>query len=92
MAMQKALFLLSPDNGDFEVRDRNIQEPAGGGILVKIHATALNPIDWKIPAFKLKEPPFPTEADYPCIFGKDPAGTVEELGEDVDGFVKGNRV
>ena len=89
---QKALFLLKPDNGDWKVLERDIQKPARDEILVKIHATALNPIDWRIRAFNIQRPPFPTEAEYPYILGFDSAGTVEEVGEDVTGFVKGDRV
>ena len=60
---------------------------AGSGeILVKIHATALNPVDWKIQVYN-----FFIE-QYPAILGTDSAGTVEELGEGVTGFAKGDKV
>ncbi|EJD07034.1 GroES-like protein, partial [Fomitiporia mediterranea MF3/22] len=54
--------------------------------LEKIHATALNPADWKRREFNFFVPA------YPVIFGTDSAGTVEEVGEDVQGFAKGDRV
>lgn len=89
---QKALFLTTPNNGDWKVLDRDIQKPAGDEVLVKVHAAALNPIDWRIRAFNINQPPFPTEADYPHVLGFDSAGTVEEVGENVKGLVKGDRV
>ena len=92
MTSQKALFLLTPSNGDWQVLDRDIQKPARGEILVKVHATALNPIDWRIRVFNIQHPPFPSDADYPYVLGFDSAGTVEEVGENVVGFVKGDRV
>ena len=86
MAEQKALFLETPGNGAWKVRSRNIQKPGPGEILVKIHATALNPVDWKIRAYN-----FFIET-YPAVLGSDSAGTVEELGEGVTGFAKGDKV
>ena len=55
-------------------------------LLVKIHATALNPVDWKIREYAY----FITE--YPAVLGTDSAGTVEEVGEGVTGFAKGDKV
>ena len=52
----------------------------------KIHSTALNPVDWKLRAY----PSFITE--YPTILGIDAAGVVEEVGEGVTNFVKGDKV
>ena len=85
MAEQKALFLETPV-GEFRVRTTPIQKPGPGELLVKIHATALNPVDWKIRDhnYFVKE--------YPAILGTDSAGTVEEVGEGVQGFAKGDRV
>ncbi|KAL5486256.1 hypothetical protein ACEPAI_7302 [Sanghuangporus weigelae] len=85
MAEQKALFLEAPV-GEFRVRSKEIQKPSPGELLVKIHATALNPVDWKIRDFNY----FVTE--YPAVLGSDSAGIVQEVGEGVEGFVKGDRV
>ncbi len=83
---QKALYLDSA-GGEFVVKTKEIQKPGPGEVLVKILATALNPADWKIQKFK---PPFITE--YPVVLGADAAGIVEEVGEGVTTFVKGDRV
>ncbi|KAL5525577.1 hypothetical protein ACEPAG_6913 [Sanghuangporus baumii] len=85
MAEQKALFLEAPV-GEFRVRSKEIQKPGPGELLVKIHATALNPVDWKIRDFNI------IVNEYPAVLGVDSAGIVQEVGEGVEGFVKGDRV
>lgn len=85
MAEQKALFLES-QGGEWKVGSRDVQKPKAGEILVKIHATALNPVDWKIRAHGW------IISSYPAVLGTDSAGTIEEVGEGVSGFAKGDRV
>ena len=85
MVEQKALFLETP-KGEFRVGQTSIPKPGPGELLVKIHATALNPADWKRHEFNVFVP------SYPAIFGIDAAGTVEALGDGVQGFEKGDRV
>ncbi|KLO10292.1 GroES-like protein [Schizopora paradoxa] len=87
MAQQKALFLES-FGGEFAVRSTEIYKPGKGEILVKVLATALNPVDWKIQVFKM----FVKEENYPAILGSDSAGIVEALGEGVASFSVGDRV
>ncbi|KLO11437.1 GroES-like protein [Schizopora paradoxa] len=86
MVQQKALFLESL-GGEFAVRSTEIYKPGKGEILVKVLAAALNPVDWKVPVYKL-----PYVQDYPAILGSDTAGTVEALGEGVTSFSIGDRV
>jgi len=83
---QKALFL-TKNAGEFIVRDTEIYKPGHGQLLVKIHATSLNPVDWKIQ--RLLGEHIKT---YPTILGSDIAGIVEEVGEGVKDFKKGDRV
>ena len=90
MATQKALFLETPVNGEFKVRERDIPKPGPSEVLVKVHAASLNPVDWFIHKVAPKQPPFPQ--DYPIIIGFDSVGTIEELGEGVTGFEKRDRV
>ncbi|KAG2366499.1 GroES-like protein [Suillus spraguei] len=82
---QKALFL-SEKLGNFELGSRSIPSPGAGQLLVKIQSVALNPVDYKIRDYGV----FVTH--YPAILGADIAGTVEELGEGVNSFRKGDRV
>lgn len=84
---QKALFLESAPNGPWKIGTRAIRKPATGELLVKIYATALNPLDWKTRAYNLS---YVTE--WPAVLGSDAAGVVEELGEGVTGFEKGDKV
>jgi NADPH:quinone reductase-like Zn-dependent oxidoreductase len=84
-AQQKALFL-SKKQGDFEIGSRNIPSPGTGQLLVKVQSAALNPVDYKIKDTGV----FITH--YPAVLGTDIAGIVEELGEGVENFRKGDRV
>ncbi|THH08859.1 hypothetical protein EW145_g2417 [Phellinidium pouzarii] len=86
MVQQKALFLETPVNGEWVVRTRDVPKPGPGELLVKIRAAALNPVEWKIRAFDFRV------EKYPAILGSDSAGTVEEVGQGVQGFTKGDRV
>jgi len=54
--------------------------------LVKIEATALNPVDWKVQ----KSGVFVEE--WPCVLGEDSAGTVAAVGKGVAGFAVGDKV
>jgi NADPH:quinone reductase-like Zn-dependent oxidoreductase len=58
-------------------------------VLVKMHATSINPIDWKLRsgAAKSRMP-----LTLPAILGRDLSGEVEEAGRGVTGFPKGMRV
>jgi NADPH:quinone reductase-like Zn-dependent oxidoreductase len=80
-----ALFIDSK-SGPFTLRRNETPTPGAGQLLVKIEASGLNPVDWKIQKYGayVKE--------YPVILGTDIAGIVEEIGEGVVGFDKGDRV
>lgn len=82
---QKAL-VLPAKCADYVIRSIPVSRPSPGQLLVKIHAAALNPIDWKIQ----KRGAYITE--YPVILGSDIAGTVEALSMGVEGFSIGDRV
>lgn len=72
-------------------REMNVEEietpaPEAGEVLVKVHASGLNPVDYKTgtngnPAWT-----------YPHILGLDVAGTIEALGEGVTHWSIGDRV
>ncbi|WP_017186128.1 NADP-dependent oxidoreductase [Alkalibacillus haloalkaliphilus] len=63
--------------------------PGDGQVLVKQHATSINPIDWKLREGYLKEM---VPMEFPLILGWDSAGVVEEVGEGVTDFKVGDRV
>ena len=85
MSTQKALYLVEA-KGALAVRQREIPTPGEGEVLVEIHATALNPIDWKIQAFDV------IITEYPTILGLDAAGIVKAIGASVTNLAVGDRV
>ncbi|KAJ6579224.1 chaperonin 10-like protein [Mycena vulgaris] len=85
MSQQKAL-LIKEEKAAFIVGTLPIPKPGPGDILIRIKATALNPGDWK-----QKKYGFLIDK-YPAVLGSDLAGDVEELGEGVEGFSKGDKV
>ncbi|KAF8575474.1 GroES-like protein [Ramaria rubella] len=85
MPQQKVHFLQAKQ-GAFEVASSTIPQPGSDDVLVKILATALNPVDWKIQKYGI------FVDKYPAILGTDSAGTVEQVGENVKTFKKGDRV
>ncbi|KAF9074243.1 medium-chain dehydrogenase/reductase like protein [Rhodocollybia butyracea] len=85
MAEQKVLFLDKP-KGSFVVASAPILKPGPGQISIKLKASALNPVDWKIQDYDF------FIQNYPAILGTDLAGDVEEVGDGVEGFSKGDKV
>jgi NADPH:quinone reductase-like Zn-dependent oxidoreductase len=84
--MQQALSLVDKQ-GKLTLESRDIPKPSPGELLVKVKAAALNPVDWKI-----QHAHFPINIPLPLILGTDIAGEVEEVGEGVTRFSKGDRV
>lgn len=77
--------------GKEQLKEMEIQKPIPGvkQVIVKLYATSINPIDWKLREGYLKEMmPF----DFPIILGWDAAGVVDEVGEHVIDFNVGDRV
>lgn len=58
-------------------------------VLVKVKATSINPVDWKIREGYLREM-IPYE--FPLILGWDAAGVIAEVGEQVKGWQVGDEV
>ena len=70
----------------FELTTIDVPKPEEGEVLVRVEATALNPVDWKIQELGL------FIKTYPAILGLEGAGTVEAVGEGVTDFKQGDRV
>lgn len=62
--------------------------PAAGQVLVRIHASGVNPLDLKIAAGKAEHARMP----LPAVLGIDMAGIVEAVGPGVDGLAPGDAV
>ncbi len=71
---------------NLKLEDADDPKPGPGEILIRVSATSVNPIDYKMRAGKA----FPVT--FPAILGYDVAGIVRELGEGVTGFTIGDRV
>ena len=63
--------------------------PAAGEILIRVAASSVNPVDYKMRTGEAKER-FPVE--FPGILGRDMSGIVRALGEGATGFAPGDRV
>lgn len=68
------------------VSDRSLAPLESGEVAIKITATAINPVDWKMRDHKA------FINSYPAILGSDAAGTIAAIGPDVSGFSIGDRV
>jgi len=76
-----------PDKLKYEV----VPDPVAGRgeVLIRVAATSVNPIDYKIRSGEAKQL-FPLE--LPAIIGRDLSGIVREVGERVSGFAPGDKV
>lgn len=63
--------------------------PAPDEVLIKVYASGVNPVDWKIRA-GLAQKKFPVH--LPLIPGWDVSGEIEEVGRNILNFKKGNEV
>ena len=64
-------------------------KPQAAEVLVKVEATSVNPVDWKIRRGDMKDRmPLP----LPAILGRDVAGTVVSVGPGTQGWKQGDRV
>jgi NADPH:quinone reductase-like Zn-dependent oxidoreductase len=63
--------------------------PSEGQVLVRVAATSVNPIDYKMRSGAAKDR-FPLE--FPAILGRDVSGIVRDLGPGVSGFKLGDKV
>src|SRR5262250_1759853 len=80
----KALLVDQP-NGPFRLIDVPRPAPRPGEVLVRIHASGVNPLDTKIRAGIAAHARHP----LPAILGIDLAGVVEQLGDGVATFRPG---
>jgi NADPH:quinone reductase-like Zn-dependent oxidoreductase len=58
-------------------------------VLVKIYASGVNPVDWKI---REGRRPGSEKRTFPIILGWDMSGVIEKIGDDVHGFNLGDEV
>ncbi len=69
----------------------NLTDPAPGKneVLISVAATSVNPVDWKVREGRLK---MFSGKKFPLVIGTELSGEIIELGKNVKGFRKGDRV
>jgi NADPH:quinone reductase-like Zn-dependent oxidoreductase len=77
--------------GPSNLKYEDVDDPVAGEgqVLVRVTASSVNPIDYKIRSGAMKEY-MPME--LPAILGRDISGIVREVGAGVTGFARGDRV
>lgn len=86
----KAHLLTAYGTDALVLSDDAIDLPASPGqVKIRVEAIGINPLDWKISNGYLTEM---IPLQLPAVIGSDVAGTVIDVGPDVDGFAIGDRV
>src|SRR3954451_7277434 len=85
----KAVALAAPDT-PLTLTELPTPTPAPNEVLVRVHASSVNPVDSGIAAGMLAQ--MGVEYEYPVILGRDYAGVVEQVGADVSRYAAGDEV
>jgi NADPH2:quinone reductase len=84
----KAMLLKAFGGPDaFELHDVPKPLPQAGQVLVRVHATSINPLDYQI-----RRGDYPDLVSLPSITGHDVSGVVEAVGPGVTAFTPGDEV
>ena len=81
-------YVVEHPEAPFRQRDIPRPTPSAGQVLVRIHASGVNPLDIKIRAGKAPH----AQQPLPAVLGMDMAGIVEELGPGVTSLHPGDEV
>ncbi len=71
----------------FQLVDQPVPDIGPGQVLVRVAATSVNPVDWKIRKLGPSLGP-----DLPAVLHGDVAGVVEAIGADIRDFAVGDEV
>jgi NADPH:quinone reductase-like Zn-dependent oxidoreductase len=72
-----------------DLHDLPVPEPGSGEVLIRVHAASVNGFDVAVASGMLKGM---MDHRFPAVLGKDYAGTVEAVGEDVTRVTAGDEV
>ncbi len=86
-AMQAMVLKSFGGPASFELRDVPKPVPQAGQVLVRVHATSINPLDYQV-----RRGDYPDLVPLPAITGHDVSGVVEAVGPGVTTFVPGDEV
>jgi NADPH:quinone reductase-like Zn-dependent oxidoreductase len=73
----------------FQMQTVDTPKPGAGQLLIKVHAAAVNPVDWKRKPAPIN---LPSGSVLPAIPGYDAAGVVDSVGSGVTAFKVGDAV
>lgn len=71
------------------IEDVPVPQPGPNGVLVRVHAGSVNPVDWKLRQGSLRAL---GALRFPVIWGCDCSGVVEQVGQSVTMFKPGDAV
>lgn len=71
----------------FEIKDVSVPSVGAREVRVRVHATAINPLDYQI-----RRGDYVDYVPLPAITGHDISGVIEEIGSDVSEFAVGDEV
>ncbi|WP_201296946.1 alcohol dehydrogenase catalytic domain-containing protein [Billgrantia tianxiuensis] len=71
----------------FELSEVAKPVPHAGQVLVRVHATSINPLDYQV-----RRGDYPELVSLPAITGHDVSGVVEAVGPGVTSFMPGDEV
>jgi len=71
----------------FELQELPKPVPQAGQVLVRVHATSINPLDYQV-----RRGDYPDLVPLPAITGHDVSGVVEAIGPGVTAFAPGDEV
>jgi NADPH2:quinone reductase len=86
----RAITLDGPDTAPVLREDLPAPAPADNEVLVRVHASSVNPVDNSIAAGALAQ--MGVQYEYPVILGRDYAGVVEQSGPAVSDYKPGDQV
>src|SRR5687768_16067724 len=86
----RAITLNEPDTPPAAREDLAAPTPTDNEVLVRVHASSVNPVDGSIAAGLLAQ--MGVEYEYPVTLGRDYAGTVEQAGAAVSRYRPGDQV
>src|SRR3954452_6558261 len=89
-AIKRAVTIDGPDATPALRDDLPAPAPAEKEILVRVHASSINPVDASIASGVLAQ--HGVEYEYPVTLGRDYAGVVEQTGDAVNKYRRGDKV
>jgi NADPH:quinone reductase-like Zn-dependent oxidoreductase len=85
--MKAAVLTKFGGSDTFEMRDVPVPSVGSREVRVRVHATAVNPLDYQI-----RRGDYADYVPLPAITGHDISGVIEEVGDDVSEFAVGDEV